>query len=237
MIIFPAIDLKDGLPVRLYKGDFSTAEQVADSAMNTALRFESQGASWLHMVDLDGAKQGAPANDGTVLSVAADTGLRVQVGGGIRNLAAVERYLSGGIARVILGSAALNDTDFVREAVRLYGNAIAIGIDAMHRMVKTEGWCCGSEVDFITLAREMEQIGVRTLIFTDISRDGTMTGPNLTQLEEIAVAVSCDIIASGGMTTPDDLAAVAQLGLYGAICGKSLYKGTIDLAQAIQAHA
>ena len=145
--------------------------------------------------------------------------------------------MSAGVSRVILGSAALSSPDLVREAVRRFGDAVAVGIDARNRMVSAEGWMADSAVDFITLARQMEEIGVSTLIFTDISRDGTLSGPNLDQLGEISAAVSCNIVASGGITNLEDIRALAGMGLYGAICGKSLYKGTLDLGEAIRTAA
>lgn len=237
MLILPAIDIKDGQCVRLLKGDFSTAEQVAEDPVQTALGFQAAGAEYLHMVDLDGAAAGQPVNREIFAAVAQKTGLKVEVGGGIRSLETAEGYLSAGVSRVILGSAALSSPDLVREAVRRFGDAVAVGIDARNRMVSAEGWMADSAVDFITLARQMEEIGVSTLIFTDISRDGTLSGPNLDQLGEISAAVSCNIVASGGITNLEDIRALAGMGLYGAICGKSLYKGTLDLGEAIRTAA
>ncbi len=237
MLILPAIDIKDGQCVRLLKGDFSTAEQVAEDPVQTALGFQAAGAEYLHMVDLDGAAAGRPVNREIFAAVAQKTGLKVEVGGGIRSLETADGYLSAGVSRVILGSAALSSPDLVREAVRRFGDAVAVGIDARNRMVSAEGWMADSAVDFITLARQMEAIGVSTLIFTDISRDGTLSGPNLDQLGEISAAVSCNIVASGGITNLEDIRALADMGLYGAICGKSLYKGTLDLGEAIRAAA
>jgi len=234
MILFPAIDLKDGLPVRLFKGDFSTVSQVAADAVETALGFRSAGATHMHMVDLDGAKSGRPQNAEIVIAAASKSGLFTEIGGGIRDMATVEYYLNSGISRVILGSAALKDPDFVKKAAQLHGEKIAVGIDAMNRMVKTEGWCEGSTISFTELARQMEQIGVGTLIYTDISRDGTLEGPNLDELKEISECVKCNIVASGGMKTIDDLIACRNLGLYGAICGKSIYQGTIDIKTALE---
>lgn len=237
MLILPAIDIKDGQCVRLLKGDFSTAEQVAEDPVQTALGFQAAGAEYLHMVDLDGAAAGRPVNREIFAAVAQKPGLKVEVGGGIRSLETAEGYLSAGVSRVILGSAALSSPDLVREAVRRFGDAVAVGIDARNRMVSAEGWMADSAVDFITLARQMEEIGVSTLIFTDISRDGTLSGPNLDQLGEISAAVSCNIVASGGITNLEDIRALAGMGLYGAICGKSLYKGTLDLGEAIRTAA
>lgn len=234
LTIFPAIDIKDGNCVRLLKGDFATVEKVAEDPLLTARGFEEKGSEWLHMVDLDGAKDATPRNREIFVKVAKNTGLKIEVGGGIRNMETVDYYLSNGIERVILGSAAVKDPAFVKEAMKKYGDRIAVGIDAKNGKVAAEGWLDDSDVDYITLAREMEKIGVRYLIFTDISKDGTLAGPNLEQLSAIHQAVSCEIIASGGICNIEDIQAVKELGVYGAICGKSLYKGTLELSEAIR---
>ncbi len=233
LTILPAIDIKDGNCVRLLKGDFATVEKVAEDPLETAKRFEESGAEWLHMVDLDGAKDALPRNRDIFLKVVAQTSLKVEVGGGIRNMDTVDYYLQNGIERVILGSAAVKDPAFVKAAVEKYGARIAVGIDAKNGMVAAEGWLDTSEVNYLELAREMEKIGVEYLIFTDISKDGTLAGPNLDQLEALQEAVSCKLIASGGICDIGDIKAVKTLGVYGAICGKSLYKGTLDLSEAI----
>lgn len=235
MIIFPAIDIKDGSCVRLFKGDFGTVEKVAEDPLKTARSFEEKGAAWIHMVDLDGAKDAAPRNTGIFLDVARNTSLQVEVGGGIRSMDTVEAYLQGGIRRVILGSAAVKNPALVREAVREYGDRIAVGIDAKNGMAAVEGWLDASSAHYLDLAKAMEAAGVRTIIYTDISRDGTLAGPNLQELAAINGAVSCQIVASGGISGIQDIRALKGLGLYGAICGKSLYKGTLDLSQAIEA--
>lgn len=235
MIVFPAIDIKDGSCVRLFKGDFGTVEKVAEDPLQTARSFEAKGASWIHMVDLDGAKDAVPINTEIFLDVARNTSLQVEVGGGIRSMNTVEAYLSGGIRRVILGSAAVKDPALVREAVREYGDRIAVGIDAKNGMAAVEGWLDASGTHYLELARAMENIGVKTLIYTDISKDGTLSGPNLQELAAINKAVSCQIVASGGVTDLNDIRALKKLGLYGVICGKSLYKGTLGLSEAIRA--
>lgn len=235
MIILPAIDLKDGNCVRLFRGNFDTAEKVAENAVDTARTFERDGARWLHMVDLDGAKSGKPVNDETIFSVRDASTLNIEVGGGIRDMESVEFYLSRGVNRVILGSAALHNPAFVREAARCYGKQIAVGIDALNGKVAAEGWTAQSEVDYIDMAKEMEQIGVRYLIVTDIYKDGTMNGPNLTMLDKINRAVSCAIIASGGVSSIKDIVDLNALGLYGAIAGKSIYTRALDLRTAVAA--
>lgn len=234
MLIFPAIDIKDGQCVRLVKGDYSTASQVAESPLTAARNFEAAGAEWLHMVDLDGAKCGSTTNRDIIIDVANKCSMKVQVGGGIRDIETIRGYLDNGVQRVILGSAALKKPDLVREAVGLYGDRIAVGIDARDGKVATEGWLVTSEVDYLEFARLMESIGVRTIIFTDISKDGTLQGPNLEQLEAINNAVSCDIIASGGVSCAADIEHLRDRFLYGAICGKALYSGSLDLADAIE---
>lgn len=234
MIILPAVDIMGGKPVRLYKGDFSTAGQVAENALDTAKEFENAGAEWIHMVDLDGSLQKKRVNTDIFLSVAENTSLKVELGGGIRTMQDIEFYLSGGISRVILGSVALKDPQLVKEAAGEFGNKIAVGIDAKNGYAAAEGWTQTSDIYFTELAKKMEQFGVGTIIFTDISKDGTLSGPNLAQLEEIDHAVSCNIIASGGITNIEDIKALKSLSLYGAICGKSIYSGTLDLKEALE---
>ena len=237
MIIFPAIDIKDGNCVRLFKGDFATVEKVASDYMETAKSFEQAGASWIHMVDLDGAKEGKPVNTKIYRDVAEKTNLKVEVGGGIRNIETIEEYLSMGISRVIIGSAALKNPQLVKEAVEKFGSEkIAVGIDSKNGMVATEGWLESSDVNYIDLANEMIKIGVKYFIVTDISKDGTLSGVNIDQLAELSKAANgeCCIIASGGVHTIDDIKACKKLGLYGTICGKSIYKGTLDLKEAVE---
>lgn len=233
MIILPAIDLKDGRCVRLRKGDFNTAEQVADDALETAAGFKAAGCSWLHTVDLDGAKSGAPVNHRLILELARQSGLHIETGGGIRDLDTISMYLENGVQRVILGSVAIKDPKLVEQAASRFGDRIAVGIDAKNGYAAAQGWLDDSDIYYIDLARRMEQAGVHTIIYTDIGRDGMLSGPNLEQLDQLNRAVSCDIIASGGVTDLDDIRALAKIGVYGAICGKSVYKGTLDLKQAV----
>lgn len=234
MIILPAIDIKDGNCVRLQKGDFSTVVTVADSYMVTAKNFQNDGAEWIHMVDLDGAKSGFPVNSEIFLDVAKNTNLKVELGGGIRDLKTVDFYLNNGISRVILGSVALKNPLLVGQAVAKYGDKIAVGIDALDEKVAVEGWLDGSEVNYLELAIKMCNIGVKHIIFTDISKDGMLSGPNLEQLSRLNNAVDADIIASGGICNINDIYNCKANNLYGVICGKSLYSGTLRLKEAIK---
>lgn len=234
MIIFPAIDIIDGKPVRLFKGDFATAQQVANDALETAEGFVKAGAEWIHMVDLDGSLKKERVNHEIFVSVARQTSLKVEIGGGIRTMNDIDYYANHDISRVILGSVALKNPSLVQEAVKEFGSLIAVGIDAKNGFVATEGWTEGSDTHFIDLAKQMEQMGVDTIIYTDISKDGTLSGPNVEQLVELNNAVSCNITASGGVTNIDDIIILRDNELYGAICGKSIYKGTLDLMEAIE---
>ena len=236
MIILPAIDIQDGDVVRLYKGDYSTVEKVADDFLDTAKSFEAAGAEWIHMVDLDGAKEGRPVNTKIYTDVAEFTDLKVELGGGIRSIETIHAYLEMGISRVILGSAALKDPQLVKNAVKMFGSdKIAVGIDAKNGLVATEGWLETSDVNYIDLANEMITFGVKYFIFTDISRDGTLTGVNAEQLKALYDGThgECNIIASGGVHTIEDIRICKEMGLYGTICGKSIYSGSLDLKQAI----
>jgi len=233
MIILPAIDILGGKCVRLTRGEYGTASQVAADAVETALRFQKDGASYLHMVDLDGAKFGTRVNSAVYEAVLRKVQLPIELGGGIRNMETVEYYLSRGISRVILGTAALTDSEFLHRAVDKYGDRIAVGIDAMNEKVKTAGWIDDSGVHYIDFAKKMEAVGVSCVIFTDISKDGTLTGPNLQQLQKLSDSTKMNIIASGGIRCADDIRALAKMNLYGAICGKSLYSGTLSLPEAI----
>lgn len=233
MIILPAIDIKDGNCVRLFKGDYSTAHKVAESPYKAAQRFADAGATWMHMVDLDGAKDAKLVNADLIADVAKTSGLFVEVGGGIRDMNAVEYYLSRGINRVILGSAAVKNQQFVIDAVNNYGDKIVVGIDAKDGMVRAEGWLDNSDINYIELAKRMEDVGVQTIVFTDIDQDGTLAGPNLKQLDDLVHEVNCNVIASGGVAVLKDIINLSELDVYGAICGKAIYSGSLDLKQAI----
>jgi len=234
MIILPAIDIKDGECVRLVKGDYTTAHKVADNAINTAKNFRSAGAEWLHMVDLNGAKASEPVNSKLIFSVLNACNLKVEIGGGIRNMGTIDHYIENGIHRVILGSAALKDPALVTEAVKKHGEKIAVGIDALNGKVAAQGWTETSTVNYIDMAKQMEQLGVKYIIFTDISRDGTLSGPNLNMLDLLNNAISCNVIASGGVSNLKDIANLRSMNLYGAICGKAVYTGDLDLKAAIK---
>lgn len=235
MLIFPAIDIKNGECVRLKKGDMNTAHKVAENFLDTALSFKQAGAAWIHMVDLDGAVNGKRINTSVFTETAAKSGLKVEVGGGIRKVEDAEYYLSRGIERVIIGSAALNNPQLVSDCINEYGaEKIVLGIDARNGMVAAEGWVRTSEISYIELAKRMEEKGVRYIIFTDIGRDGMLLGPNLEQLFALNDAVSCNIVASGGIKDIEDIKAVKDGGLYGVICGKSIYSGTLSLEEAVK---
>lgn len=232
MLIIPAIDLKDGQCVRLLKGEFDTVHKVAESAVETAKGFLHSGAKLLHMVDLDGALAGEGKNRAVVREVIEKVGIPVELGGGIRTMEDIDAVLKLGVSRVIIGSAAVEKPELVKDAVLKYGDKIAVGIDAKNGEVKTRGWLDGSGIDYIEFAKKMDSFGVKTIIFTDIDCDGTLAGPNLSQLIALRNAVSCEIVASGGVTTMQDLQALNDENIDAAILGKTLYSGKIDLKEA-----
>ena len=235
MILFPAIDISGGKVVRLYKGDYDKMTVYEGTPAEIAKSYEAVGATHLHVVDLDGAKDAKMVNKDIYVNIAKNTDLKLQVGGGIRNLDAVEYYLSSGVSRVILGSVAVKDPEFVKTVIKEYGSEkITVGIDAKNGMVASEGWLDTSDVNYLDLAKAMCDIGVSHIIFTDISKDGTLSGPNLEQLDAINKAVKADITASGGIKDIGDIMALCKMNMYGAICGKSLYGGTLDLTEAIK---
>ena len=234
MLIFPAIDLKDGKVVRLYKGDFATVHQVAEDPLDTARTFLAAGAKHLHMVDLDGARGGVRQNSAIVKAVS-EVGLRIELGGGIRSMADLEAVFDLGVWRAVIGSAAVSHPDFVKEAVAKYGSErIAVGIDAKDGLVRTAGWEENAGLDYISFAKQMESIGVKYIIFTDIDTDGTLSGPSFDRLQALQSAVSCSITASGGVSSNEDLRQLRDRGLYAAIVGKAWSSGSVDLALAIR---
>ena len=234
MILLPAIDMKDGRCVRLKKGDFATVHQVANSALETARAFAAAGARWVHMVDLDGARDGVRKNFPHIYEVIQTSGLKVELGGGIKTELDVVTVGESGAARLVIGSAAVTNPALVDYAVGLYGGKVAVGIDCLGGRVRTAGWEEDSGLDCLTFARRMEEKGVQTLIFTDIATDGMLSGPSFDQLAALQKTVSCNIVASGGVTTLDDVKRLRDMGLYGAIIGKACYAGTLDLAEAVK---
>jgi phosphoribosylformimino-5-aminoimidazole carboxamide ribotide isomerase len=237
MIIFPAIDLKNGECVRLFKGKFDTVHKVAESYIETAESFVNAGAEWIHMIDLDGASDNQRKNSEAIIDVARNTKLKVQTGGGIRSLSDVNYLLQNGISRVIIGSAAVKNPELVKEAVAIYGEKIAVGIDARKGKVAIEGWTKCSEIDYIGLALRMCDVGVRYFIFTDIDKDGTLSRPNHFKtkiLQEKVSEYDANVIASGGIKTISNIRTLMKNNVYGAICGKSIYSGTLDLKAAIR---
>lgn len=234
MIILPAIDILGGKCVRLLNGNYDSAEKVAVDPVETALEFERDGAEFIHMVDLDGARSGCMVNEQIYEAVAKKVHIPIEVGGGIRNMETIDHYIERGISRVIIGSAALTDPDLVKRAIDKYGDRIAIGIDALNRQVKTSGWLDETNVDYITLAKKMDEYGASYIIFTDISKDGTLSGPNFEQLSDLQKAVDAEIIASGGIKNCQHVKALSEMNLYGAICGKAIYTGDLPLRDAIR---
>ncbi len=235
MILYPAIDLKDGACVRLYKGEMSRATVFSLDPAAQARSFAAEGAEWLHLVDLNGAFAGTPVNAAAVESILAATSLPCQLGGGIRDMATIEMWLAQGLARVILGTVAVENPDLVRQAARAFPGRIAVGIDARAGRVATRGWAEETETDATDLAKRFEDAGVAALIYTDIDRDGAMEGPNIPATAALAHAVSIPVIASGGVSSMADLKALKSCGapLNGAISGRALYDGKIDLAAAV----
>ncbi len=235
MILYPAIDLKDGACVRLLRGAMDAATVFNDDPAAQAEAFAQAGARWLHLVDLNGAFAGRAVNGAAVEAILARVPVPVQLGGGVRDLAGVERWLEKGVARVILGTVAVRDPDLVRAAARAHPGRVAVGVDARQGRVAVEGWAETTELSALDLARRFEDAGVAALIYTDIERDGAMQGPDVAATAALARAVSIPVIASGGVSSLDDLRALRDCGaaLDGAISGRALYDGRIDLAEAI----
>jgi len=236
MILFPAIDLKDGQCVRLVQGDMDRATVFSDTPAEQAKVFESQGFEWLHLVDLNGAFEGKPVNGAAVEDILKTVSLPAQLGGGIRSLAQIEAWLDKGIARVILGTAALRDPDLVKEACKKWPGKIAVGIDARDGFVAVEGWAEVSDIQALDLAKRFEDAGVAAIIYTDIARDGAMQGMNVEGTAELANSVGIPVIASGGVTSLDDLTALKKVnapGIIGVISGRAIYDGRLDPAQAL----
>jgi phosphoribosylformimino-5-aminoimidazole carboxamide ribotide isomerase len=235
MILYPAIDLKDGQAVRLFKGEMEKATVFNDDPAAQAMEFVEAGCEWLHLVDLNGAFAGEPVNAAPVEAILERTKVPAQLGGGIRDMATIERWLSKGLARVILGTVAVDNPSLVREAARAFPGQVAVGIDARQGRVATKGWAEETDVLATDLARSFEDAGVAAIIYTDINRDGAMQGPNIEETAALAHAVSIPVIASGGVSSITDLKALKSCGapLNGAISGRALYDGAIDLKEAL----
>lgn len=234
MIILPAIDLLGRKAVRLLKGDYNQVTVYSDSPLEVAEKFKSLGATHIHMVDLDGAKYGTTPNMDIVAEVAENTGLFVEIGGGIRSMETVKKYIDAGISRVILGTAAICDEAFLKEAVRTYGEKIAVGADVKDGKIAVKGWLEQSDVTLDEFFLKMQDLGVKNIICTDISRDGAMRGTNLELYRELSAKYSLDITASGGVSSIEDVKRLREMNLYGAIIGKAYYTGAVDLKEAIE---
>ena len=236
MILYPAIDLKDGQCVRLLKGEMTDATVFNDDPGAQAASFETAGAEWLHIVDLNGAFAGRPVNAEAVKSILKRLTIPAQLGGGIRDMATIEAWLEKGLARVILGTVAVENPDLVREAARAFPGQVAVGLDARGGKVATRGWAEETEMTVTDLARAFEDAGIAAIIYTDIDRDGAMGGPNVAATEALSRAVSVPVIASGGVSSMRDLIRLRNTGsIAGAISGRALYDGAIDLAEALAA--
>ena len=234
MYIYPAIDLVGGKAVRLYKGDYAQMTVYSDDPVSVARDFQTAGSKHIHLVDLEGAKSGIPENLETIRSIIKETDLFVEVGGGIRNMETVETYLDAGVNRVILGTAAVTDPAFLEAALTKYGERIAVGVDLKDGFVAIKGWTETSALTADGFFTKMQALGVRTVICTDISRDGAMKGTNRELYKELSEKYSIDLIASGGVSSLEDVQALAAMGLHGAIIGKAYYIGAIDLKTAIE---
>lgn len=233
MLIFPAIDLYGGKAVRLYKGDYQQMTVYSDDPLSVARDFENKGAKWVHLVDLEGAKNGTTPNIDVVSKIARETSLSCEIGGGIRNMETVEKYFRAGVSRVILGTAAVTDESFLKAAVAKYGEKIAVGVDIKDSMVAIKGWIEKSEYDAFDFCEKMQKTGVKTIICTDISKDGAMKGANHALYRSLSEKFSMQIVASGGVSSIEDVKKLAALNIYGAIIGKAYYTGAIDLEKAV----
>ena len=234
MYIFPAIDLYEGKAVRLFKGDYNQMTVYSNTPVAVAKDFEAAGASHLHLVDLEGARDGSTPNLSTVKEIVENTRMFTEVGGGIRSMETIRAYLDSGVDRVILGTAAVKDEALVRAAVSEYGERIAVGADIKDGKIAIKGWLESSELDAMEFCEKMQNIGIRTVICTDISKDGAMKGTNHELYKELSEKLSMQIVASGGVSSIDDVKRLASLGIYGAIIGKAYYTGAIDLKEAVE---
>lgn len=234
MLIFPAIDIIGGKAVRLFKGDYDQMTIYHNDPVEVAKDFKKCGATWVHMVDLEGAKSGDTPNLDIILRVVNETGLKVEVGGGIRNIETVNKYLNAGVSRVILGTAAVKDPAFLKEALRLHGEKIAVGVDLKDGFVAIKGWTEVCEEDADSFCGKMQSLGVKTIICTDISKDGAMQGANHNLYRHLSEKFDLDIIASGGVSSMEDITRLGKMNLYGAILGKAYYTGAVNLKEAVE---
>ncbi len=234
MKIFPAIDLYGGKAVRLFKGDYEQMTVYSNNPLEVAKKFESMGADCLHLVDLEGAKIGTPANLDTIKKIVSETDLFTEVGGGIRNISVAKQYIDCGVDRIILGTAAVTDEEFLREAIALFGKKVAVGVDLKDGFVAIKGWTEKSQISADEFMSKMQSFGVNTVIVTDISRDGAMQGSNNDLYKNLSDKYSVNITASGGVSTIEDIKTLKSMGLYGAIIGKAYYIGAVDLREACE---
>ncbi len=235
MLLFPAIDLYDHKVVRLLKGDYQRMTVYSEDPLGTARQIEARGARWLHLVDLEGAKDGTTPNFDAVAAICRETSLQVEIGGGIRSMETIARYLEAGAARVILGTKAVTDPDFLQAALERFGGQIAVGVDARDGKVAVKGWLEVLDVDMFDFLTQLRDMGVQTAVVTDISRDGAMRGTNLPLYERLSRLEGIDITASGGVSSLEDIRALSGMKLYGAILGKAMYNGAVDLEDALAA--
>ena len=234
MIVIPAIDIIDNKPVRLYQGDYSKKEIVGEDILEIAKAFEKEGAEYLHLVDLDGAKEGKLVNKDIIVKVANELSIPVEVGGGIRSYEDVKYLIDNGLSRVILGTAAIEEKEFVAKVVGEFGEKIAVGVDCKNGYLCGRGWLEKSKLHFIDFSKEMENLGVDNIIVTDISKDGTLEGSNIEMIEELQKTINVKITASGGVKDLEDIRKLNKLNVYGTISGKALYSGNINLKEAIE---
>ncbi len=234
MLLFPAIDLYDKKVVRLLKGDYAKMTVYSEDPVATAKDIEAKGGKWLHLVDLEGAKDGTTPNFSVVEAICRETGLSVEIGGGIRSMETIEKYLAAGVARVILGSKAVTDEAFLREALARFGNHIAVGVDAKDGRVAVHGWLDVLDVDMFDFLQHLVELKVDTVIVTDISKDGAMQGTNLALYEKLSGLKDIHVTASGGVSSYEDIRALKKMELYGAILGKAMYQGVVELSEALR---
>lgn len=235
MLILPAIDLYQGQAVRLLRGDYENMTFYDKEPLNTAEKFEASGAKWLHIVDLEGAKDGTTANLDTIIKIIKSCKLNCEVGGGVRNMQVIERYINAGVKRVILGTAAVTEKNFVENAVKNFAEKIAVGVDIKDGFAAIKGWQEKSQLEAINFCEKMQNIGVKTIICTDISKDGAMKGTNFDLYKTLKEKLQINIIASGGVSSLEDVKKLAKLNLYGAIIGRAYYTGAVSIKEAIEA--